>query len=147
MSARFRIGIDLGGTKIEGAAVDIRGSVRVRRRVATPTEDYHATIAAIIALIGCIDQETGTTASVGVGIPGAVSPATGLIKNANSTWLNGRPLQRDLAHLLEDLAIDFPLLASIVEQRAGGQRRLPLGARGNNGEARSFVAASVSASR
>jgi hypothetical protein len=56
-----------------------------------------------------------------------------------------RPLQRDLAHLLEDLAIDFPLLASIVEQRAGGQRRLPLGARGNNGEARSFVAASVSA--
>jgi hypothetical protein len=56
-----------------------------------------------------------------------------------------RPLQRDLAHLLEDLAIDFPLLASLVEQRAGGQKRLPLGARGDNGDARSFVAASVSA--
>jgi fructokinase len=96
MSARFRIGIDLGGTKIEAAAVDVSGLVRVRRRVATPAQNYRATIDAIIALIGSIEQEIGATASVGIGIPGAVSPKTGLIKNANSTWLNGHPLQRDI---------------------------------------------------
>ncbi len=96
MSARFRIGIDLGGTKIEGAAVDVSGLMRVRRRVATPVQNYRATIDAIIALIGCIEQEIGATASLGIGVPGAVSPKTGLIKNANSTWLNGRPLQRDI---------------------------------------------------
>jgi fructokinase len=96
MSAPFRIGIDLGGTKIEGAAVDVSGSMRVRRRVATPVQNYRATIDAIIALVGSIEQEIGATASVGIGIPGAVSPKTGLIKNANSTWLIGRPLQRDI---------------------------------------------------
>jgi fructokinase len=96
MSARFRIGIDLGGTKIEGAAVDASGSVHARRRVATPSHDYRATVAAIVALIAAIEQEIGVPAPVGVGIPGAVSPATGLVKNANSTWLIGRPLQRDL---------------------------------------------------
>jgi fructokinase len=96
MSARFRIGIDVGGTKIEGAAIDARGSVRFRHRVATPAQDYGATIDAIIAVISTIEQEIGATAPVGLGIPGAVSPATGLIKNANSTWLIGRPLQRDL---------------------------------------------------
>jgi fructokinase len=96
MSARFHIGIDLGGTKIEGAALDVSGSVQVRRRVATPARDYRGTIEAIIALIRMIEQEIGTTAPVGIGIPGAVSPATGLVKNANSTWLIGRPLQHDL---------------------------------------------------
>src|SRR6266403_4040249 len=100
MSARFRIGIDLGGTKIEGAAIDACGSVRFRHRVATPSRDYQGTIDAIIALIRMIEQEIGTTAPVGIGIPGAVSPATGLIKNANSTWLIGRPLQRDLESAL-----------------------------------------------
>jgi len=100
MSARFRIGIDLGGTKIEGAAIDVCGSVRFRHRVVTPAQDYRGTIDAIIALIGTIDQEVGTTASVGIGIPGTISPATGLIKNANSTWLIGRPLQRDLESAL-----------------------------------------------
>jgi fructokinase len=96
MSGRFRIGIDLGGTKIEGAAVDSSGSVRVRRRAATPAHDYRATIEVIVALVGGIEQEIGATASVGIGIPGAVSPMTGLVKNANSTWLIGRPLQRDI---------------------------------------------------
>src|SRR6202045_1409843 len=100
MSARFRIGIDLGGTKIEGAAIDACGSVRFRHRVATPSRDYRGTIDAIIALIRMIEQEIGTTAPVGIGIPGAVSPATGLIKNANSTWLIGRPLQRDVESAL-----------------------------------------------
>ena len=100
MSARLRIGIDLGGTKIEGAALDVAGSVRVRRRVATPAQDYRATIEAIIALIGGIEQEIGATASVGIGIPGAVSPKTGLVKNANSVWLNGRPLRGDIESAL-----------------------------------------------
>src|SRR6202047_1179831 len=100
MSARFRIGIDLGGTKIEGAAIDACGSGRFRHRVATPSRDYRGTIDAIIALIRTIEQEIGTTAPVGIGIPGTVSPATGLIKNANSTWLIGRPLQRDVESAL-----------------------------------------------
>src|SRR5215475_11558929 len=68
----------------------------VLRGVATPRHDYDATIAAIVALIGDIEQEIGTEGSIGVGIPGAVSPITELVKNANSTWLIGRPLQRDL---------------------------------------------------
>jgi fructokinase len=96
MSARFRIGIDLGGTKIEGAAVDGSGAVRVRRRVATPAANYRATLEAIVALVGEIEHEIGEPASVGVGMPGAISPITGMVKNANSTWLIGRTLQNDL---------------------------------------------------
>jgi len=96
MSGPFRIGIDLGGTKIEGAAIDALGSMRARRRVATPAQDYHATIAAIAALVDDIERELGATASVGIGMPGVISPPTGLVKNANSTWLIGRPLQHDL---------------------------------------------------
>lgn len=92
----FRIGIDVGGTKIEGAAVDMSGSVRDRQRVPTPAYDYPATIDAIVGLVKSIEHEIGDTASVGIGIPGAISPTTGLVKNANSTWLIGRPLQRDL---------------------------------------------------
>jgi fructokinase len=100
MTARFRIGIDLGGTKIEAAAVDRLGVVRVRRRVAAPTGNYRATIEAIAALVGAIEQQIGETASVGIGMPGTISPITGLVKNANSTWLIGRPLQRDLESTL-----------------------------------------------
>jgi fructokinase len=92
----LRIGIDLGGSKIEGAAVDASGSVRARRRVATPKNDYDATIEAIVALVAEIEAEIGVTGSVGIGMPGAISPITGLVKNANSTWLNGRALQHDL---------------------------------------------------
>ena len=96
MTTRFRIGIDVGGTKIEGAALDGSGAVCVRRRKLTPAGDYRATIAAIRAIVAGIEQDLGLSASVGIGIPGAISPASGLVKNANSTWLNGRPLQRDL---------------------------------------------------
>ena len=78
MAARYRIGIDLGGTKIEAAAVDRLAAVRVRRRIATPTENYCATIAAITALVGLIELQIGETAPVGVGMPGTVSPITGL---------------------------------------------------------------------
>jgi fructokinase len=96
MPALFRIGVDLGGTKIEAAALDRSGAVHCRRRVATPGGNYRATIAAIADLVFGIEHELGMAATVGIGMPGAISPLTGLVKNANSVWLNGRPLQRDL---------------------------------------------------
>ncbi len=96
MKRKFRIGIDLGGTKIEGAALDTGGTVRVRRRAPTPTGDYRGTIATIVSIIAAIEREIGGPATVGIAMPGAISPATGLVKNANSTCLNGRPLQQDL---------------------------------------------------
>jgi fructokinase len=92
----MRIGVDVGGTKIEAAAFDGRGALLCRRRVRTPQGDYAATLDTIAGLIGAIEAELGRTGSVGLGIPGALSPATGLVKNANSTWLIGRPLDRDL---------------------------------------------------
>ncbi len=96
MTAGFRIGVDLGGTKILGAALDATGSVCARSRIATPAGDYQATIAAIVGTVAAIERDINCQAPVGIGIPGAISPATGLVKNANSTWLIGRPLQRDL---------------------------------------------------
>jgi fructokinase len=101
MPAAFRIGVDLGGTKIEAAALDRSGTVRCRRRVATPSGDYRATITAIADLVSGIEREIGAAATVGVGMPGAISPLTGLVKNANSTWLIGRPLRRDLETALK----------------------------------------------
>lgn len=97
----MRIGIDLGGTKIEGIAFGPDGIELVRRRVATPHDSYDATIGTIVELVGWIERETGTRGSVGVGTPGAISPATGLIKNANNTRLIGHPLDRDLAAALD----------------------------------------------
>jgi fructokinase len=93
----MRIGIDLGGTKIEGVLLGRDGRERHRLRVATPRHDYAGTIAAILAVVEVLEREAGTRCPVGVGVPGAISPATGLVKNANSTWLIGRPLDRDLA--------------------------------------------------
>jgi len=91
-----RIGIDLGGTKIEGIALDHRGRELARRRVATPQGDYAGTVDAIAALVRAIESVAGQRGSVGIGIPGALSRVTGLVKNANSTCLIGRPLQGDL---------------------------------------------------
>src|SRR5580693_10649038 len=96
MSAGFRIGVDLGGTKIEAAAIDRDGGVQVRRRIATPAGDYAGTIAAVAALVRGIEDELGARMTVGVGIPGTLVARTGLVKNANSTWLIARPLGRDL---------------------------------------------------
>lgn len=97
----MRIGIDLGGSKIEALALDERGTELMRRRVATPQGDYEATVAAIVDLVAALERETGRRGTVGAGTPGAISPATGLIKNANSTCLIGRPLDRDLARALD----------------------------------------------
>jgi fructokinase len=96
----MRIGIDLGGTKIEAIALDQAGRERGRRRVPTPRDRYAATLAAITTLVEGLEREGGEPARVGIGMPGALSPATGLVKNANSVWLNGRPLRQDLERLL-----------------------------------------------
>jgi fructokinase len=95
----MRIGVDLGGTKIEGIALD-DGGERGRVRIATPRDDYGATLDAIASVIASLEQATGEHGSIGVGIPGTIVPSTGLVKNANSTWLNDRPLQADLERRL-----------------------------------------------
>jgi fructokinase len=91
----MQIGIDLGGTKTEAIALAADTVVAARRRIPTPRA-YNATLDAITRLVAELESETGRTGTVGVGIPGVVSHSTGLVKNANSTWLNGRPLQADL---------------------------------------------------
>jgi len=96
----MRIGIDLGGTKIEALAIDDAGIELVRHRVPTPRGDYAGTLQAMADLVHRIEHETGHTGTVGAGIPGTISNATGLVKNANSTWLNGMPLREDLSTLL-----------------------------------------------
>jgi fructokinase len=100
MTPEMRIGIDLGGTKIEGAVLDPAGSIVARRRVPTPRGDYDASIATIVTLVAELEQEAGERCTVGVGMPGTISRATGLVKNANSTWLNGRTFDRDLSSAL-----------------------------------------------
>jgi fructokinase len=93
----MRIGVDVGGTKIEAIAIDAEGRELARRRVPSPARSYRAVVDAVRELVAGLEDETGQKAAVGVGTPGAVSAVTGLIKNANSTQLNGRPLARDLA--------------------------------------------------
>ena len=91
----MKFGIDLGGTKTEIVALDRDGAVRLRRRVLTPT-DYPAIVEAIAALVRGAQHDTGARGTVGVGIPGSLSPATGLVRNANSQALNCHPLDKDL---------------------------------------------------
>jgi fructokinase len=95
----LRIGIDLGGTKIEGLVLDSGGVEVARERIATP-RSYDGTLDAIVGIVAGLEAEAGGIASVGVGLPGTISPATGKVKNANSTWLIGHPLDEDLAQRL-----------------------------------------------
>jgi fructokinase len=97
----MRIGIDLGGTKTEAIALAGDGRVLERRRVPTPREDYEATLQTIVSLVSGLEETLGHAGSVGIGIPGAVSPATDRVKNANSTWLIDQPLHHDLAEALQ----------------------------------------------
>ncbi|WP_058911507.1 fructokinase [Entomohabitans teleogrylli] len=97
----MRIGIDLGGTKTEVIALADSGEQLFRHRLPTPRNDYRQTIETIATLVSQAEQETGQQGSVGVGIPGSLSPYSGLVKNANSTWLNGQPFDKDLAQRLE----------------------------------------------
>ena len=96
----MRIGVDLGGSKIELVALDEDGTELLRTRVETPQGDYPGTLAAIARLLEGAERDLGGQATLGIGTPGAVSRATGLMKNCNSTWLNGQPLLRDLQTLL-----------------------------------------------
>jgi fructokinase len=105
MASQVRIGIDLGGTKIEGVALD-RDEEQARLRIPTPQHDYDTTVQAIVSVVHDLERRIGGIRSdrepptVGIGIPGTIVPSTGLVKNANSTWLNGRPLERDLTAAL-----------------------------------------------
>jgi len=92
----MRIGIDLGGTKTELIALDGNGTERLRRREPTPSGDYVATVALIVRLVRDAEQRLGVPATVGIGTPGSRSPLTGRMRNANSTCLNGLPLQQDV---------------------------------------------------
>ncbi len=96
----MRIGIDMGGTKIEGIALDDQGTELLKKRVDTPRHDYAGTVRAITEIVQHLEKETGQTGTVGVGIPGAISPQTGLVKNANSTWLIGKKFDTDLANAM-----------------------------------------------
>ena len=101
----MRIGIDLGGTKIEAIALDDSATAAaatfLRHRVPTPAGDYAGILQAVAGLVAFVEKETGRAGSVGIATPGAISPATGLLKNSNSTVLNGKPLDRDLEHCLQ----------------------------------------------
>ncbi|MDJ0612485.1 MAG: ROK family protein [Rhizobiaceae bacterium] len=96
----MRIGIDWGGTKLELIALDDQGNALLRERVATP-QDYDQSLKAACDLVHSAEAKTGKSASVGIGIPGSISPATEFVRNANSVWLNGRPLKLDLERMLE----------------------------------------------
>src|SRR5262249_13712368 len=98
--SRCRIGIDLGGSKIEGILMGPGATELARYRVATPRNDYRDTIDALVELAAKLRQGFMAEVRVGIGVPGSVSPRTGLIQNANSTWLIGRRLDRDLADAL-----------------------------------------------
>ncbi len=119
----WRIGIDLGGTKIEALALSPDGEERDRLRVQTPRGDYGATLDAIVSLVAaCRDGLADSDiAGIGVGIPGSLSPKTGLVRNANSTWLNGRPLLRDLQTRFQwPLAIENDANCFALSEAAGG---------------------------
>ncbi|HXG29636.1 MAG TPA: ROK family protein [Nevskiales bacterium] len=121
----MRIGIDLGGSKIEGVLMDADSSIRERLRVPTPAGDYVAIVNAIRDLVQALEQRAGRRdLKVGIGTPGSVSPATGRMRGCNSTCLNGRPLARDLEAALGRpvrLANDANCLA-LSEARDGAGR-------------------------
>jgi fructokinase len=96
----MRIGIDLGGTKIEALALSADGQELRRIRVPTPRQDYAETLNAIVRLVHTLETDLGRQGTVGVGIPGTIMRPSGLVKNANSTWINGRPLEGDLSAAL-----------------------------------------------
>ena len=120
----IRIGVDLGGTKIEAIALAANGTTLVRRRVPTPRDDYDATIDAIVTIVDGLEQEIGARGTVGLGTPGAVSPATGRIKNSNSTWLLDRPLAEDLAaRLARPVRLDNDANCFVLSEATDGGGR------------------------
>src|SRR5216683_5721250 len=96
----IRIGVDLGGTKIEFVALEQDGRELHRHRIATPRFDYEGTVRAVAEAVQGMEKKLGRSATVGLGIPGTISTKTGFVKNANSTWLNGKPFDKDLSRAL-----------------------------------------------
>ena len=127
----MRIGVDLGGTKIEAIALDEGGRTLLRRRVPTPRGDYPGTLEAVAGLVEAFEAELGRRGTVGLGFPGALAPATGLVKNSNCSWLLGRPLDRDLDERLQRqvrVANDANCFAlSEATDGAGAGRRVVFG--------------------
>ncbi|SFN37889.1 fructokinase [Xenorhabdus japonica] len=124
----MRIGIDLGGTKIEVIALGDQGKELFRKRVDTPRNNYQKTLEAIVGLIIDAEKATGQQGTVGIGIPGAISPFTGKVKNANSVWMNGQILDKDIAALLGRevrIANDANCLA-VSEATDGAGERMPM---------------------
>jgi len=120
MTDRVRIGIDLGGTKIEGILLAGSGEI-LRLRVPTPRDDYEATVEAVASLVESLERRAGVRGSVGVGIPGAMSSITGLVKNANSVWLIDKPLLHDLQRRLDrDIRITNDANCFAVSEAADG---------------------------
>jgi fructokinase len=122
----MRIGIDLGGTKIEGIVLDDAGEERARMRVKTPPGAYAETVRAVADMVHELEGRVGMRCRVGVGHPGAISPATGVIKNANSTHLNGHPLDSDLRQALarEEVKLSNDANCFAVSEAADGAGRL-----------------------
>ena len=122
----WRAGVDLAGTKIEALALSASGEERIRVRAPTPRGDYEGTLDAIVSLVNaCTDGLAAPEiAGIGVGIPGSLSPKTGLVRNANSTWLNGRPLHRDLqARLQWPIVIENDANCFALSEAADGAAR------------------------
>jgi fructokinase len=122
-----RIGIDLGGTKIEGAVLGADGRVLGRVRRPTPSDDYQATLTALVEIVAELESDRTAKLSVGIGTPGAVSPGSGLMKNANSVCLNGRSLGKDVERLLDRPVrvandADCFALSEVVDGAASGAR-------------------------
>jgi fructokinase len=118
----LRLGVDLGGTKIEIVAIDAAGTVRARRRVPTPRGDYAGTVAAIVGLVRAVESELDGRGSLGIGIPGALAPRTGLVRNANSVCLIGKPLKAELEEALQrEIRIENDANCfAVAEAQAGG---------------------------
>ena len=117
----MRIGIDLGGTKIEGIALNDAGQVLIRKRIDAPQGNYQNTLIAIVNLISDIEEKTQLKGSVGIGIPGTISPKTDLVKNANSVWLINKPLQTDLESMLKrEIRIENDANCFVVSEATDG---------------------------
>ena len=117
----MRIGIDLGGTKIEGIALNDTGEECFRKRIDAPQGVYQQTLDAIVELVSDIESAIQDKATVGIGIPGTISAKTGLVKNANSTWLIGQPLHTDLEVLLKrDIRIENDANCFVVSEATDG---------------------------
>ncbi|HEX4405017.1 MAG TPA: ROK family protein, partial [Polyangia bacterium] len=125
----MRIGIDVGGTKIEGVALGDDGVERARHRVATP-QAYDDVLTAVVALVGHLESETGTRGSIGIGTPGFLQPGRGLMRNSNLQALNDRPLDRDLAAALgRPVKLDNDASCFVLSEATDGAARVIAGTR------------------